>query len=405
MSVSGCIRRRVVFGVLGLLFSALVFGTGFEPPSPADIEGLAPELRERIETLAASIRSQPDDVDALSGLAQTCEAAGLMDWAEQAYRESLRLDPEAARLHHFLARLLERGGKLDEAGEAYSAVRRLAPDYAPAYVLHADLLVQQGRFDEGEVLYREARKRDSEDGIARHGIARLALRRKDSATVIALLEPLLGTNRADRGLVQTLARAYQMDGRAEEARQAMANIAAIPVRRVIDPWNDSRPQFLAGFGVDLLKSERLANEGHFGEAIAILEDLHRSHPDNLTVINNLAVVCRRDGRTERSLELMLQGVERFPDYFPLHMNLATYYESRQENGPAARHLRRVIELHPELAIAHERLGAILMRAQNFQAAYDSYDRAATLGDRSHASLFAGQLALRLGDTVEAIKHL
>jgi tetratricopeptide (TPR) repeat protein len=57
----------------------------------------------------------PDDVEALRGIAQTFENAGKWRRAERFYRELIELEPETAEHYRGMARVLIRQGKPDEA--------------------------------------------------------------------------------------------------------------------------------------------------------------------------------------------------------------------------------------------------------------------------------------------------
>ncbi len=66
----------------------------------------------------------PEDVDAIRGIAQTFENAGKWRRAERFYKELIELEPESAEHYRGMARVLIRQGKPDEAQKYFEASKR-----------------------------------------------------------------------------------------------------------------------------------------------------------------------------------------------------------------------------------------------------------------------------------------
>src|SRR5439155_519004 len=83
-----------------------------------------------------------------------------------AFRESLRLRPDAARAHHHLAVTLERLSRYDDAAAAFREAIRLRPTYLHAHLGLAATLRRQGRWAEEAAAYADALRVSPDDAPA-----------------------------------------------------------------------------------------------------------------------------------------------------------------------------------------------------------------------------------------------
>lgn len=72
---------------------------------------------------------------------------------------------------------------------------------------------------------------------------------------------------------------------------------------------------------------------------------------------------------EESERIFKEGIDSFPNYSLLQVNLAILYLKKEENQKAVEYLKRAIEINPKHARAHYLLGAILLESGKLAEAY------------------------------------
>jgi predicted TPR repeat methyltransferase len=139
----------------------------------------------------------PDDVDAHRFLGVACDRLGLLAEAETAYRRTLELSPELARVHANLANVL---AGLNRFAEAEASCRRslvLDAGDARTHKILGLALARQGRFDEAGAAYLRAGQLDPddlEDAIEIAGVLGLS---GHTAEALAVYQKLLAANPDD----------------------------------------------------------------------------------------------------------------------------------------------------------------------------------------------------------------
>ncbi len=93
------------------------------------------------------------DVEALAGLAASCEQLELLDEAREAYERLRLLKPNSAEICVNLGRVLAEIGEEAEAVDLYADAIQLKPDYGNAYFNAGDLLYKMGYFDRAAETY------------------------------------------------------------------------------------------------------------------------------------------------------------------------------------------------------------------------------------------------------------
>jgi len=345
------------------------------PPVEAEL-GLTDEaVRQRITSLLEAARSQPDNAGSRSELGMGYEVAGLHEAALRCYRQAREIEPGQPRWSYYLAQAHALLGDLEAAVDAMEQVRRQDPEYPPADLHLGGWLLDLGRPDEAWAAYEHAVALQPGNPAGGIGLARVHLKRKEGVEAAAILEPLTEQYPNYPYLYQLLGLAYREAGRMDDARAALARGTPGKAPGWSDPWHDEKAVFQSGFGAGMLKADELMTRGQMAEAAAVYEELRKDRPDDLALLNNLAVTYKQIGREEESFGILMEGLERHPDYYPFHLNAGVAFQRRGDPERALAHLDRAIELYPSMAGAHERRGNLLLRMRRFEESLASFDAA------------------------------
>ena len=107
------------------------------------------------EFLSAS-KLEPNDADALSGLAGEYVASQRIQDAERLYRQAVALRPDSWDVYNNFGRFLMEQEKPEEAADQFRMVIQRAPDNVAGYQNLAAALLQAGRLEEAEAPLRRA---------------------------------------------------------------------------------------------------------------------------------------------------------------------------------------------------------------------------------------------------------
>lgn len=107
--------------------------------------------------------------------------------------------------------------------------------------------------------------------------------------------------------------------------------------------------------------------------IAKLEALHAEHPQG-RIFTHLAEAYRKEGELELAREVLLEGIQRHPDYSSAHVVLARVLADMGEEEGAVAEFRRVLELDSHNLVALRRLADMARAGGRHDEALDYYHR-------------------------------
>jgi protein O-GlcNAc transferase len=116
-------------------------------------------LAEAEDGWRATLRLQPDYLEAQSNLGVVLQELGRLPEAEAHLCEALRLNPNYAVAHYNLGNVLRDQGKLTEAVAGFRQALRLDEAHVEAHNNLGHILREQGELEEAEVCLREALRR------------------------------------------------------------------------------------------------------------------------------------------------------------------------------------------------------------------------------------------------------
>lgn len=354
------------------------------PPVAVGLDAAEVDLAEYLRTRLAAAQASPNSAPARGQLAMAYDANGFTDAAVASYAQAQALDAADFRWPYLRALRLGETGDYAAALHAIGHALEIDPEYPSAWLWRGTWLLDTGDAAGAQRAFEQAAAaaQDPRHALAaRTGASRAFMAAgafQQAADALA--------DAAHPYALRLLARAHQALGDEAAANNASARSAAEPI-----DWPDAHraelARHVAGFSGRLSQAESLLEAGNAKAAVEILEALRESHPTDRTLLNNLAVAYGEAGRPGSAFEVLLDGVEAYPDYYLFHINLAAAFEARGELASALRHTEKALALQESAKAAHDQRVRILRRLRRFDAALDAVDAAAAAGAQHRDMLY------------------
>jgi len=368
-------RERVVnrycFALLFFLVTGCDQGVKVtEPPVvlvASEDERLVEFIQEKLELAQQNPKS-----DLHRGrLAMAYDANGFREEAVTTYSQAQQLSPNSFRWPYLKAHLLAAMGDIENAVLNIDQAISINPDYAPAYIQKGVWQLDQGFSEQAResfgLLDRFELDRTQLQAVSTYkAVALLRLEEPDLAR--QLLEPIADDS-AHPFITRQLAQTYRMLGLSDQASNRNPSSSESSELKWADPEAASKLNFVRTFSGMLFMAEELIESSRADAAIEILENLQRTHPDEVSVINNLGIAYKLQGESQRALDLFLNSIRTRPDSHLLHFNVGTVYEEIGEVSKAIEHFQEAIKVKPNLLPAYDRLIQLLVRSSRNDEAY------------------------------------
>ena len=280
----------------------------------------------------------PNQPDALTGIATSMRRQGNMAGAADAYRKALTAHPGIAGNHFGLAEVLRRRGRFDEALEAcgngfaleaaaseglivrseiwkdlgqgekaIDDIRRAAaqnPKLAPIQVLLSDTYCRFGRIDDAIIALESAAKETPNDPPLLRELYKLLMAKGRQQEALAVWEKIAEARVDDAEAYRSLAALYQEQGRTRDAFDAYQKALEI------------EPKFIRAY----MNLAGLMNaDNRFDLATAIYQFVVALSPDDAIAHHNLARSLRIEGKWEEAVKENKRALELDPDFIQSHV--------------------------------------------------------------------------------------
>jgi tetratricopeptide (TPR) repeat protein len=370
-----------------------------------DSANLDPSVWRLVERSAADVREKPRKGASHAEFARNCQANGLVECAEPAYRAAIRIEAKSQRavLWHQLALLQNEQGETEAALESMKQSIALYQTHAPSHWLcgfwHLDLYEPE----EAEQSFARAMKIDPTATAPIVGLARLRLREGRHNEAAELLQTTLSGSTSPPNATyirQLLGVARRNEGQFEQSRldllQTRGTVVVWP-----NEWQSDIDRRRTGYRAAMEHAEWLLAATQYVDAVTVLQRVVEYRPNDPPALNNLASAFMGLNQRNDALEILHRALNTDAEYFPTHLNLSVFYE-REEPELSVRHARRAAELNPRSGAAHRQVGRALILADRPAAAAEPLARAVSLGACDwDTRLMLGQVLLHQRQWAEA----
>ena len=359
-------RRRLAVCLVVAAVLGLAGGLGVFWPRPAriaapdpDLADADPEVAERIAQARGAVLAAPGSGPAWGRLGMVLRAHDFGEEANVCFAEAERLDPNEPRWPYLRGLTLVLTDPRAGIPCLERAVQRGAEGPAPRLRL-VEVLLEQGRLDEAEHHLKALLARAPHHPRTHLGLARVAFARGHWTEGLHHLEAC-GEDVHARQLAHTLrAAALHRLGQAERAADELRRAREAPEDV---PWPDPFVQEVEGLQVGLrtrlAEADALARQGRAGEAIGLLEEVVRDHPDHGPAWLALGGALLRAGQPQRAERALAQAVRVTPEAVEAWFQLGVARFFLGDRRFAAEAFREVVRLKPDHTLGHFNLGVCL----------------------------------------------
>jgi tetratricopeptide (TPR) repeat protein len=341
----------------GFMLAAFLVYSAFraplpEIPIPGDLERLAPQLRDHISKQLVSIRDKPRQAERHATLGLIYAVNDLWPEAKRAFENAAALNPAEPLAEIYAAVSAQEMGDLDLAIQSLRTTTKRFPSFAPGFYRLGHALLRKGEVDEAEEAFARLSALAPQEWRGPAGLGEIKIRKGQFAAAIPLLERAVQLDFGAKSTHHLLGQAYQNVGRTEAAATELQLGKNAEESPMPDAWTELAPQHIR----ILQEQLRLANEymdgGEPAKGVEILAKALPYYPDNLNLMNQLAVALNRASQPQRAIVLLKAALQKDPNYVPVLITLSLCQQNLGENEAALATAERAIGLAPNVTQGH-----------------------------------------------------
>lgn len=376
-----------------------------QPVVPPELAEFEPRMRRFVQSFIDQVSDDPGSAERHAVLGVVYAANGMLAEARASFRNVADLDTTRPLGKYHQACTTHELGDVSGAVGLLEEVVADFPDFAPAVHRLGDALMDLGKVEQAAVHFTAAIRLAPAMPQGYTGLASVLVRTKQFDEAHKLLAGALRLNPDNRRARYLLGMTYRGLGRNEDAKRELALGAGAEKTYIPDAWSVRIPSYARGLTEQLTWAMDLIGVGRVADGVGILETALEWHPENVKVLNNLAIGYLELGKTEKAEALLLRAKKLDGEQGETFINLAAIYISRGQFNQALENAERAIELAPKTARAHRTQARTLERLGRDAEAVSAFEKAAAF-DSSNPSIFMelGDVCVRLGRLEEARLH-
>lgn len=348
------IHRRLLVLALATLVVGFLIAIPFRTPplsipQPPDLSQLDPQLREYLSEKIEWVRQKPRQAARHSTLGVVYGVNGLWAPARLAFQNAIRLDLKEPLAYMYIGVASYELGELDEALRTFRDVTARFSNFAPGYYRLGYALLQAGAVDEAEPAFARLCELAPREWRGWAGLGGIRLRQSQPAEAIRFLEKAVQLDPAAKNAHSLLGQAYRLLGRTEDAEIEL-NLGRHAVHFPMpDEWSKNASQHMKLLQDQVQLANDYAEEGQPRQAVEVLAKAFVYHPDNVSLMNQLAIALNRAQQPNKARAILKRAIEKQERYVPALITLAMVQQQLGENGLALATAEGAIALAPKLA--------------------------------------------------------
>jgi tetratricopeptide (TPR) repeat protein len=349
--------------------------------------GQSGDTGKAIETLRQVIRRHPRLAEAHFNLAAVYAKQGAAlgyQTAVTEYKETLRINPNDDDARYSLAKVLINLGKPQEAISLLTEYVRNRPKDAPGYHLLGTAYANSGQMTTAAAMLERAEKLNPRDSEIQYdlGTALAKLGRTDQA-----IERLQAAEEVDPSQADAhyqLALAYRKKGEKARSKQEMEIFQKLKASETDEVTAGNRNN----------EGNRLMAEGRTEEASKAYREAVRLDPTNPRWQYNLSLALDKLGDRVGEQKALEKVIELDPNMAVAHNQLGLVYLAASKNNDAEHEFTTALQIDPKFAEAQNNLGVTYSKDGNDGQAEQLF-RQAVENDPRYTRAFVN-LGLTLG---------
>lgn len=369
---------------------------------PHDPDQLDPQLRNYLLKFIRAAYADPSNAEVHGELGLVYEANEMWPHAQASFEIAAELAHDDPLAEHHIAICQESAGEINAAMARRQAIAERFPNFAPNHQSLGNLQLDGGLLDEAASSYQAVMRLAPGESAGFVGFADVGLRQGSASEAVNLLEPVTQAHPRDKSAHQILGLAYQRLGREAEAKRELALGQQAGKAVIYDAWTKQLPSHGKSLGRQTRRATAYLNANNAQKAIEIFEEALMWHPENVELLNNLAIACMRRGDLSRARALLLSASETNRQHVPTFVNLAACHVRLGETKQALEFADQAVENGPKSAQAHLIRGHCLIHLKRYEEALSALRTSAELDPRNASvHLALGQVGTSLDRLAEA----
>jgi tetratricopeptide (TPR) repeat protein len=328
--------------------------------------------RTNLEILRAGDPSPADLGRAFGELGRLYQAHRLLEAALGCYREAHRLDPEAFAWAYYLGVLAASNGDVEDSAQAFEQALKLRPGDLPSLIRLADIELERSNPEEARGFYQRAAELNPALAVAEYGLGRVAVARENPKLAIEHFGKALAIQPDASVIHYNLGQAYRQLGELETAQIHLSRSGKVRVA-MADPLMHELTSLAVGAGPHLSRGNAAIRDGRLAEAISEYRLAVAADPNSAKAHLSLGSALARSGDLDGAAAEFKAAVLLEPSA-RAHSDLGVVLGELGEDELSLQHLRRAIELEPELVKAQLNLANALARLGHHEEAVAVYRR-------------------------------
>jgi tetratricopeptide (TPR) repeat protein len=367
----------------------------------------------------------PDDVAILLLLVEMYLNTNQPERAQPLLERILAQDQTSYPGNVLMARLCQMQERYDDASRYYT--KALERNWSAELQMElGELSIKNGRLEEAAGLYKEILQREEQNEAARVALIHVYLLQKQDDQALAELNRLKTFADQPQRVDLTIARLYAKQKnydkavalvekilRKEDLPEARYFLAVLLVQqekygralKQVRQIERKAPEYIDGL---FLQVRILREQNKLDEAKRLLEqNLEIKENRNAEMYIMLAALHQMEGREDLSKQVLLRGIDVFPDDENLLYEYGLLLENSGDHTAALAIMEKIIEIRPDNAAALNFVGySWADKKINLDQALNYIQRAMELKpDNGYIRDSLGWVYYRLGKIDEAIKEL
>jgi len=366
---------RALLALIATALACASCGASLAPPALPDPAGLDPAVAELLERRLADVRARPDAAEAHGALGLALEANDLWLEAERSFANAAQLAPSEPPWRYHRALALGALGEAAAALELLRAVARELPEAPYAAQRLGEAALAAEALDEARAAFERTTRLAPErsEGFAGLGASELAAGRTREA--LSALERAVALDPSYKNAHYRLGLAYREAGRTAEAERELALGVQGRVRYLPDPYAEQLRKDAVASTARFVHAMTLLESGRPERAAKVLESLRAAQPEDVTVLNNLAIALQRAGQLEAARARLEEAAALAPEVLSTWINLSALALEQNTTARALECAERALTLEPDSAKAHLARGRVLLRQGRGADAREEFERA------------------------------
>ena len=364
---ASCVVLATLSAVL-ILVLALLYAKSSGPPLavpvPNDLAQLEAQVRAYLTKEIDWVRAAPNDPNRQATLGIVYAANSLWPEARIAFQNAAKLKPGEPLARLYAAIATQEMGDLDGALSTFRKVTTQFPDFPQGYYHLGEALLRAGMIEEAEPAFQRLTVLAPRQWHGYAGLGDVKLRQGNYAEAVKLLAKAVESSSDAKKPHYLLGLAYRGLGRLEDAKLELALGVSQGASPMDDAWSLTAPKHSKLIQDQMDAAIEYGQKGRPDMAVEILSEALVYQPENLTLVNALAIACNRSGQPDKARLLLLKVIEKDNRFLPAYITISHSCADLRLNEEALRYAARAIELGPNLAQSYLAKANALLAAEH-----------------------------------------